>query len=331
MVRKSLAGLILILAATGAAGLWWLYRDAPGHPGRIELFGNVDVRQVDLSFRVPGRLAEVMADEGDVVAPGDVVARIEPEDFEDAIALAGAELAVQQALLDALVAGTRPEEIARAEAEVEQARAALDFAQVTFERQRTLAERNIASHQLHDEAKLQVDVAVAGLREAEQALLLLQEGPRDEDIRAARAQRDALAVALQIAQRRLTDTRLIAPSEGHVLTRIRESGAVIAAGEPIFTLSLRSPVWVRTYVDEPDLGHVRPGMSVTVTTDSGGSYEGRVGFISPVAEFTPRTVQTRELRTSLVYRLRVIVENADEGLRQGMPVTVAAAIAGDDG
>jgi HlyD family secretion protein len=127
-----------------------------------------------------------------------------------------------------------------------------------------------------------------------------------------------------VSQRALADATLVAPAAGFILTRVREPGAIVASGEAIFTLAVSSPVWVRAYVDEPDLGRVRPNMAASVTTDSapGKIYHGHVGFISPVAEFTPKTVETRELRTDLVYRLRVIVDNPDQGLRQGMPVTV---------
>ena len=323
-------GLGLALALSVVILLWWLNRPEPDHPAYLELYGNVDVRQVDLSFRVAGRLEAVSADEGDRVDPGDTIASLEREDFVDAVSLAEAELSAQQALLDALEAGSRPEEIGQAEAQLEQSRAALVFAEATLERQETLAERNIASHQLHDEAQMQVDLAVARLRAAEETLALLRQGPREEDKREARAHRDALLVSLQLARRRLEDASLTAPNQGIVLTRIREPGAVISAGEPIYTISLSEPIWVRTYLDEPDLGHIHPGMNVTVSTDSGGRYTGQIGFISPVAEFTPRSVQTRELRTSLVYRVRVVVSEADNGLRQGMPVTVHVDLAAND-
>lgn len=330
MAHKSRWGVGLVLAVSGLMALWWINRSEPEHPIHLELYGNVDIRQVDLSFRVAGRLEHVSADEGDSVDRGDTIASLEQDDFEDAVALAEAELNAQQALLDALEAGSRPEEIGQAEAHVEQSRAALVFAQATLGRQETLAERNVASHQLHDEAQMQVDLASARLRAAQQTLTLLRQGPREEDKRAARAHRDALSVSLQLARRRLEDASLTVPNQGIILTRIREPGAVIAAGEPIFTLSLSAPIWVRTYVDEPDLGHTQPGMEVVVTTDSGGRYQGRIGFISPVAEFTPRTVQTRELRTSLVYRVRVVVVDPDDGLRQGMPVTVHVDLPADD-
>src|SRR5262249_24971316 len=154
------------------------------------------------------------------------------------------------------------------------------------------------------------DEARARLKSAEQALRLAEIGPRTEDIAAGRAQfREAEAQVIE-SERRLADSKLIAPNDGTILTRAREKGAIVQAGETVFRLTLSSPVWVRPYVNEQDLGAVQPGMQVRVTTDAAGgrSYTGRIGFISPTAEFTPKTVETRELRTDLVYRLRVVVE-----------------------
>ena len=149
-------------------------------------------------------------------------------------------------------------------------------------------------------------------------------GPRREDIDAARAQLRAEEASVSQAERRLADSDLFAPGAGEILTRARERGAIVSAGETVFTLTLSSPVWVRTYVNEIDLGRVQPDMPAFVRTDSapGKIYKGHVGFISPTAEFTPKSVETRELRTDLVYRLRIVVDNPDGALRQGMPVTV---------
>ena len=136
------------------------------------------------------------------------------------------------------------------------------------------------------------------------------------------------ATVIQYDQR-LKDSELFAPNDGVILTRAQEEGAILPAGVTVLTLTLRSPVWVRTYVNERDLGLVRENMAAEVYTDSdpGHPYTASVGFISPTAEFTPKTVETRQLRTDLVYNLRVIVENPDGGLRQGMPVSVALKLA----
>jgi HlyD family secretion protein len=164
---------------------------------------------------------------------------------------------------------------------------------------------------------------------AAQGLRLLDEGTRAEDLAAARANLEAAQARLAMAQTALADTRLLAPQAGVVLSRVREPGAIVAPGEVAYVVSLTRPVWVRAYVGEEELGRVHPGLEVAVVTDSapGRPYRGRIGFISPVAEFTPKSVETPDLRADLVYRLRVVVDQPDEGLRQGMPVTVRVATA----
>lgn len=290
--------------------------------GHLVLLGNIDVRQVTLAFKVPGRVQSVGVEEGDAVKVGQSVASLEKDDFEDEFHLAQAHLAGQQAVLAQLEKGTRTEEIEQARALVRQRQAALELARSTLKRQEQLAARNIASHQVHDEAKARVDEAAALLRAAEQALKQAETGPRQEELAQARAALAAGKVAVSLAKRRLADAELLSPSDGTILSRVREPGAIVGPGEPVLTLSLDTPVWVRTYVGEPDLGRLYSGMAAEVETDSGGKYSGQVGFISPVAEFTPKTVQTRALRTSLVYRLRIVVDNPDNSLKQGMPVTV---------
>lgn len=184
----------------------------------------------------------------------------------------------------------------------------------------------MSPHQRHDEATAAAGQAQAALKSAQETLKLAELGPRREDIDAAKAQLEGENAALAQAARRLTDADLITPSAGVVLTRVREPGAIVGAGETAYAVTIISPVWVRTYVTEPDLGRIRPGMPVDVQTDGGKTYRGQIGFISPVAEFTPKSVETKELRTSLVYRLRIVVEGETAGLLQGMPVTVLVKI-----
>lgn len=341
--RRWLAAGIVLLAIAGVVGWSFIRGDSIGAAlgqaaiagwnwvagrssanGRLVLLGNIDVRQVNLSFKVGGRIERMNVEEGDAVTPGQVLASLDKRYVEDEVRQARARVAVQRAVLDRLENGTRPEEIAQARAVVAERRAALELARVTLRRQEELATRGVAPHQRHDEAQAAVSQAEAQLRSVEEALRLAEIGPRREDIEAARAQLAAEQAALIQAERRLADADLIAPSAGTVLTRVRESGAIVAAGETVYALSLAAPVWVRTYVDEPDLNRIQPGMPAEVTIDSvpGKVYRGQIGFISPVAEFTPKSVETRELRTSLVYRLRVIIPEPDGMLRQGMPVTV---------
>ena len=325
MARFSKAALLAVSASALiiASGVAWSVFGQSAHQNeRLELYGNVDVRQVDLSFKVGGRLGAVNFEEGDKVNPGDVVASLEKADFKDEVSLARAAVESQEAVLEKLKRGARSEEIAQARAALDAKRSALMLAEATLKRIETLAGQDYASHQRHDLAKADRDEAAAAVAAAQDALELLENGSREEDIKSARAALNADKASLSLARRRLADADLVAPNDGAILTRVREPGAVVGAGQPIYALSLSSPVWVRTYVAEPDLGLIRAGMPAVVRTDAGKSYRGQIGFISPVAEFTPKSVETRELRTSLVYRLRIIVGNPDDGLRQGMPVTV---------
>lgn len=294
----------------------------PDDKRALILQGNVDVRQVNLSFKVAGRIAGMMVDEGDKVENGKIVASLEKSYFADEVRLARARVAAQTAVVARLENGTRPEEIAQARAAVSEHEASVALAEATLNRQEDLAGRGVSPHQRHDEATAASDQAKAALKSAQETLKLAEIGPRREDIDAAKGQLEAENAALAQAERRLTDADLIAPSAGIVLTRVREPGAIVAAGETVYAVTITSPVWVRSYISEPDLGRIRPGFSVDVRTDGGKTYSGQIGFISPVAEFTPKSVETKELRTSLVYRLRVVIDGETAGLLQGMPVTV---------
>jgi HlyD family secretion protein len=226
--------------------------------------------------------------------------------------------------------GSRPEEISSAKAQVAEQHATVARAQQDFDRAERLVNSGAVSRETFDQTKSALAEAQARLKYAEETERMAVIGPRQEDIDAGKAQlADAEAAVVQ-SERRLSDSELFAPSDGIILTRAREKGAIVAAGETVFTLTLASPVWVRTYVNERDLGRIRPGMLAEVRTDTAPDkpYQGRIGFISPTAEFTPKTVETRELRTNLVYRLRVVVDNPNSGLRQGMPVSVTLNLDG---
>lgn len=321
------AGVLAALAAAGAAA-WYMNR-GDGAGNVLILYGNVDIREVDLGFRVGGRLSEVTVDEGDRVVPGQQVARLDGEPYSEALAAAEARVARARANLDKLRAGSRPQEIRRAQAEVAGARADLDNAERELAREQEMMEDDASSERALDATRARRDSGAARLAATESGLALLQEGFRAEDIAVGEAELAAAGAALEQARTRLADTELASPAAATVLTRVREPGTMLAQGQPVLTLSLRDPVYVRAWVAEPDLGLVAPGETAWITTDSSDRrYRGQIGFVSPRAEFTPRSVETTELRTDLVYRLRIVVEDADEGLRQGMPVTVEVALGG---
>jgi membrane fusion protein YbhG len=317
----AVAGLALLAAGGGA--WWWLNR--PPQNGPVVLTGNVEVRQVNLGFKVAGRIQSLKVDEGDAVIEGQVLAQLEKIYFEDSIAQLTAQRDQAKANLAKMQAGNRPEDIAQAEANVKEKEATLTNGKITLDRAEQLLKGAVGTRKAFDDAQATYREAEARLNSAREALRLMRAGFRSEDIEAARAQLADREAALQVAQRQFADADLTAPSGGVVLSRVREAGAIVAAGETVFVLSLTDPVWVRSYVSEVDLGRIRPGMEVSVKIDTPGAplLRGRVGFISTTAEFTPKTVETQELRTALVYRIRIVVPDAGDILRQGMPVTVS--------
>ncbi len=289
----------------------------------LVLYGNVEIRQVELSFRVEGRIARLLVDEGDSVHKGQILARLDSDVYEAALRQAEAQVQAQEAQLARLEAGYRSEEVAQAEEQVRAARAQADLARIQLERIRNMHRQNATSQQALDNALSAARQSRAELAAAEQVYAMHASGYRKEDIAAQKATLAAARAQADLARIRHADCELAAPGDGIVLTRAQEEGAIVAAGSPVLTLTLRDPVWLRVYVDEPHLGRIRPGMAVEVLADcSQAPFAGTVGYISPAAEFTPKNVETSEVRTSLVYRIRVLAKDPDNMLRQGMPVRV---------
>jgi HlyD family secretion protein len=325
-MKKRILILPILLLLAGV-GVWALkIKLEPGPSPVLRLYGNVDIREVNLGFRVSGRVAQVLRDEGDAVKAGEILARLDDEPNRREAEEARAQVGSLRARLELLEAGNRPQEIAQARALAREREITAENAERLYKRQEELFSSKTISIQERDDAQASYREAEARLKSAHEQLQLLEAGFRVEDIAQARADLARAQAALASAELRVQDTVLKAPAEGVVLTRAQEPGAILPTGTTVLTLSLQRPVWVRAYVREPDLGRLHPGLQVEVETDSrpGKPYRGQIGYISPRAEFTPKNVETPELRTSLVYRLRVVVENPDDGLRQGMPVTVRA-------
>lgn len=271
MKRFLLPGIFCALLVLIVIGLVLMLRTEV-HKHRLVLYGNVDVREVDIGFRVQGQVVQLCFEEGDFVPKGALMAVLDKTPYD--------------------------ERVRQAAANQESVKAAFQNAEIQLKRRQEL-------------------IGVGGVSR--------------EDLDNAQATRDSLegqlaaaTAALRIAEDDLSYTAAYAPSDGILLTRIREPGSVVLPSEPVYTLSLTSPVWIRAFVAEPNLGKIRYGMDAKIFTDTKGgkTYYGKVGFISPVAEFTPKTVETTQLRTDLVYRLRIYADNPDFGLKQGMPVTV---------
>jgi len=323
-MKKKLPVLLVLIALVAGGVYYWRLRETPAKEDTLTLYGNVDIRKVDLGFRVSGRIAEVDFQEGDRVQPGQTVAKLDDTPYRDELNLALAQQAQVTATLAKLEAGTRPQEIAQAQALVHERQATVNNLEIEYKRLDALLADGAVARQAFDNVDAALAEAKARLATANEGLKLAREGFRKEDIDAARADLRAADARVDSARTRLGDTLSLAPDTGVILTRVEEPGAIVAAGQTVLTLSLDTPVWVRAYVEEPDLGRVHPGMQAQVVTDSRPDrpYAGHVGYISPEAEFTPKTVQTEKLRTRLVYQVRIIADNPDQGLRQGMPVTV---------
>ena len=318
---------VVVLAAAALGGWYWLERQQQHAETALVLYGNVDIREVELGFRVPGRLTDALVDEGDSVTKGQRLAVIDSEPYRQSVALAEARVQLAQANLAKFEKGSRPQEVQQAQARVEEAEAAYRNAQREYERQLGMFKSGSTSETARDAAQTRRDQTAAALAALREALALASEGFRSEEVNASRAEFAASVAQRSQAETQLADTELLSPSDGVVLSRIREPGSIVAIGAAVYSLSLRDPVYVRAYVGESDLGKLAPGTPVEVATDSSAKrYRGQIGYISPRAEFTPKSVETVDLRTDLVYRLRIIVADADDGLRQGMPVTISVPI-----
>lgn len=268
-----IAGFALLIIGLGA----YLLTKEPKNPNEIELYGNIEIRQVDLGFQVSGRIENMLKEEGDSVQKGELIAVLEDFDYKS--------------------------NFEKATADVEKTYALKTDAEQKFSRQAPLVKDNTISKQDYD-------------------TLLNTKYKTEADYKGALAQKD-------FAKNQLEYTKLYAPDDGIVMVRVLEPGATVNKGQTVYSISKDNPVWVRAYINETQLGNIKYGMKVKVLTDSTNpntgkkrEYNGYIGYISPVAEFTPKTVQTTDLRTSLVYRIRVYIDDVDEYLKLGMPTTI---------
>ncbi len=322
---------LVILVALVVGGAAFAQVRWGGWPGTVkprvdllELYGNVDIRDVEVAFNETDRITRMLVKEGDRVVKGQLLAALDERRLKAALARAEAQTAAQRHVLERLQNGTRPEDIRKARADVDLAKAEVENARRTKARREALVAKKAASKQEVDDAEAAFDEAEARRAASQAALDLAVAGPRKEDIAEARATLEALTAQLELARVELADASLHAPANGVIQERLLEPGDMASPQKPVFTLALTDPVWVRAYVAEPDLGKITLGMAAHVQTDSfpGKDYEAWVGFISPTAEFTPKSVEVRELRTRLVYQARIFVNNPADELRLGMPATV---------
>lgn len=316
--------LVIPLAALLAGSLWWKNHDQDPASRHLVLQGNVDIRQVELAFNANGRIDSLTAREGEQVQKGQVLGTLDTARLQLSLAQAEAQTAAQRQVLARFQAGSRPEEIAQARALRDAARVAVTDAQAVHQRQTDLVAQNFVSQQQADSARYALDRAREQLKAAEEALRLAELGPRREDLEAARATLAANEAAMAVIRRDIAEGQLLAPADGIIQNRILEPGDMASPSRPVFTLALSEPVWVRVWLPETALGRVPVGARASISTDSqpDKAYPGWLGYVSPSAEFTPKSVETTEIRASLVYQARVFVCAGQQVLRQGMPATV---------
>jgi HlyD family secretion protein len=316
--------LVVLVLAVVLAVRWFLQANGNPSASELRIYGNIDIRKANLAFNEQERIDQVLVEEGDRVTEGQVLARQQTNRLEAQIREIQAKIAAQQEVVKRFEAGTRPQEIEQARAEVAAARAQVKNTMKSYERIRQTSEAGATSQQALDNIRAQLDVDQAQLTVKEKALNLALEGPRKEDVAAARNNLETLKASLSLLKIRLADMTLTSPSAGVIQNRILEPGEMASANRPVVTMALTDPKWVRAYVPEPDLGRINLGMKAEILSDSfpNQKFEGWIGFISPVAEFTPKTVETEDLRTKLVYEVRVYVHDSKDSLRLGMPVTV---------
>ena len=384
MKRRIFFVVLVIAVVLLAAGLlWsgWFHRE---DPNRIRLSGNIELTQVDISFKVAGKLIERTVDEGDSVKKGQLIARIdrqqmeqqkmrdtagfqsaesqlaqmgssilwEAQTLESDLALKRADVRVAQAHLDELLAGSRKQEIQEAQSAVADVKAQADQAKLDWDRAQKLFAADDISKSQYDQFKARLDSTAAALKQAQERLALVQEGPRKEEIESARAQVARAQAALKMGEAnrmelrrreqeltgrkaevdrakaqigmtdsQLADTVVISPIDGVVLVKAAETGEVLAAGSTVVTIGDQDHPWLRGYISERDHGRVKLGTKAKITGDSfPGEMWGHVSFIASQAEFTPKQIQTKEERVKLVYRIKIDVENPQHVLKSNMPV-----------
>jgi HlyD family secretion protein len=315
--------ILIFLIAAGIAGLlFYLFtREKEGGNSYIKVSGNIEATEVDVGFKVSGRIVSRSVDEGDWVEKGKVLATLDDEDLRQRLEVAQATLKSAQARLEKLLAGSRPEEIREAAAALQQAQFDFENKKVNYERMKSLFERGVIPKDTLDNTEAAFKIAKAAVERAKENYELVKIGPRREDIEDARAQVEQAGANLKLIETQLSYTVLYSPISGVVLVKSGEIGEVVNPGTSILTLADIENVWLKAYIPETDLGRVKWGQEVIVTTDLKPQkvYKGKISFISSQAEFTPKQIQTEKERVTLVYRVKIDIPNRDRELKPGMP------------
>lgn len=292
----------------------------------LTFYGNIDTRTVNVGFRFLGKIENITKDEGEIVKKDEVLVKLDTASLEKSIEELNEKIFASKLELSKLQTGYRQEEILEAKAAMEEAIENLNKTKDTYNRQANLFKTKSTSEENFTISQLNYKQALATLDKAKALYELRKNGYRDEDIKIQESNLKSLEIQAEKLKIDLNDSVIKAPVDGVILTRFKEIGAITNAGESILEIAKTDEFWVRAYIDEKNLGNIKPGLKMSIQTDSRSeNYEGVIGFISPVAEFTPKNIETQELRADLVYSFRVIVKNPDDKIRQGMPVTLKIA------
>lgn len=326
---KKIIPVLLIAAIIG--GVYW-YRTSQreeADPNRLRLSGNIEAHESVVGFRVQGRIVEIPVEEGQQVTAGEVLARLDNDDFLQQVEMDEALLRTRSAELNLVEAGSRRQDIAAAEQAVIDAKADVELKRADLTRYEALFAKEAVSAQTRDQARTAFERSQANYRRLQQQLDQLREGARKEQIAVNRATVNQARQTLGMSKLRLEHTVLSAPRPGIVTVKQAEVGEVVSPGTPVVTVADLDKVWLRAYVAETDLGKIHWGQEVTVRTDTypDKTYKGKISFISPQAEFTPKSVETHKERVTLVYRIKIDLENPNLELKPGMPADALIQLA----
>ncbi|HBO72368.1 MAG TPA: hypothetical protein DD639_08880 [Acinetobacter sp.] len=329
MNKKVIAVAVVSIIVLLAVVLWFFNKDKKTEQ-ELTLYGNVDIRQISLAFEQTGRIQSLSVQEGNKVKKGQVLAELKTDALKIQEQQAEAQLNVQKQAMIEQEVGTRPEQITQAKAQLVSAQAQLDKANKDYQRLQILNKSTSGqaiSKQELDFAQSNQATAAASVKEREANLALLKKGARAEDRAATKAQYQATQANLDLIKYQLTQSELRSPVDAVVRARLQEAGDMTNPQKAVYTLALTDPKWVRVYVNEKDLDWIKMGSVAQIIRDSKPNQpiQGKVGYISSVAEFTPKTVQTEDIRTTLVYEVRVYVNDPNDQLKMGQPVTVKIA------
>jgi HlyD family secretion protein len=317
--------ILSVLAAALASGYYFYLRRHGTNKSTdvnvLKLSGNIETHESVVGFKVQGRIVDLPVEEGQWVEEGALLAKLDSDDYRQQVAMDQANVGVLRAQLELGLAGTRRQQLRVAEKELEDAKADLSQKQIDFKRADSLYHEGVGPQNTRDQAETNLTRAQATFERAQQEYDQAREGTRKEELAVSRAALVQAEQKLRLSKINLEYTTLRAPKSGVILVRQAELGEVAVPNTPVVTLGDLNNVWLRAYVSETDLGRIHFGQPAVIRTDAYKSkaFHGRISFISDKAEFTPKSVQTFKERVTLVYRIKIDVENPHHELKPGMP------------